>query len=56
MGTLPKSFKNVAVKKMVVLGAEEKCVTTIPGLPYHSPGISDIFVILLCLRLMVTCA
>ena len=31
---MPKSFRNVAFKKMVVLGAEEKCVTTIPGLPY----------------------
>ena len=34
VGTLPKRSRTVALKENVDLGAEEKCVTTIPGLPY----------------------
>jgi hypothetical protein len=35
VGTLPKRSRTVALNENVVLGAEEKCVTTIPGLPYY---------------------
>ena len=37
MGTLPKNFRRVA-KKKVVLPAEEKSVTTIPSLPTQTEG------------------
>jgi hypothetical protein len=33
---LPKRSRTVALKENVVLGAEEKCVTTIPGLTHHN--------------------